>query len=213
MSCHFAYHCADPVIALEPGIFQALVMNAFETPLTHGEQMYDEAFEPFATDTGTPYPCYQADIDFHCQKTFTHPNKNRFVSPATATEEMMRQNDKRRVAFSAEESGATRRLKKAVLNVKDGSFYSADLAIKIFVDLDIVFFGGHLRGNVLVHWVGRFVNQDWQNAHVLGMTRKHSDERGQCRIILDATQVLVSGVRSGAARSGIRPGPGPSGGR
>lgn len=52
-----------------------------------------------------------------------------------------------------------------------------------------------------MHWVGRFVNEDGQNAHVLGVTRKHSDERGQCRIILDATQVLVSGVRSGVERS------------
>jgi len=149
MSCHCAYHCADPVTAPEPDVFQALVKNAFETRLTLGEQMYDEAFEPFTTDTGTPYPCYQADIDFHCQKRFTHPNKNRFVSPATATEEMMRQNDERRVAFSAEESAAIRRLKQAVLNAKDGGYYSADIAIKIFVDLDIVFFGGHLRGNVL----------------------------------------------------------------
>lgn len=91
-----------------------------------------------------------------------------------------------------EESAAIQRLYKAVSLTREGYFYSADIVIKMFVDLDLVFFGGNLKGNVLLEWAKSGTLEN--NTLAVTDLRCNEKERGQCRIILNRERTLLEGL-------------------
>ena len=149
------------------------------------KKLYEFALLPFSENSGSSYPCKQSEIDFHRNDRFEKKNKGPFVSAMQATEEVMRWNDEKRVP-AQEELDIIRRLTTAVQNTDRNSLFSPDLAVKTFADLDRVFFGGRLRGHVIVHWVEKVVLQSREKYGSASPTAF-----GQCRIRLSAERTFV----------------------
>lgn len=126
---------------------------------------------------------------------FPCPNITPIITPDEATAEMMWQNSERRVPPPVEFE-AIQRLYNAVLDEKDRHDYGPDLAIKAFNDLDTVFFGGHLCGNVKVQWTSSIKNEEGQSDESYGETHwGRPGCRGQCRIMLDAEMIFLVDAR------------------
>lgn len=156
------------------------------------QHMYDEAFEPFHTKRGTPYSCNQSEIKFHARNIVPHPSRGSFVSDMEATMEVVGQNSgKRRAGIT--ESNAIDNLLDAIDYAK-GNGFGPDLAIKAFSDLDLVFFGGHLQGNVCVSW-----HHDGHFDHD-ALAQTLSLYPGQCRIELNAKTILIRSSTDRALR-------------
>lgn len=154
------------------------------------EEAYQQAFLPFRTDTGTPYPCYQSDLDVHNTGVFQRPNKFPLVSAMEATRDVMYQNHVT-TRVPPTELVAIDNLKKTVDAVEKRMDFGPDLAVKAFGDLDLLFFGGWLRDNVRVQWVkandhARFS----QAAKRVWAVATHLPERGKCLIKLNADILL-----------------------
>lgn len=117
-------------------------------PAKSTQHLVEEAFHRVDARRGTPYPCRQEDLDFIRH----HPSRNDgpYVSPRKATLELVQHNDPRR-HLPPYEREALRRLSEAV-NQASQHGWGPDLAIKTFLDLDVVFFGGTLGGYVSVSW-------------------------------------------------------------
>ena len=164
------------------------------------EQLFQEAFQPISLDTGTPYACSEADIDFHRRGVFKKdPDPYAFVDCRMATKEVLWQNDARRPPTGDEEA-ALDRLYGVFQSVKDELTIAPDLVIKAFSDLDLVFFGGRLRGNVAVQWVeDEFFCDREKPLTVRGhCSVYHNDGSrisldGRCHIRLNATIVFRLG--------------------
>lgn len=155
------------------------------------QHMYKQAFEPVNAKSGTHYLCSQSDITFHHCEKFPHPNKGPFVSAIEATSEIVRHNKETRKVPPLE-LAAIDRLIDAILDAEDNG-YGPDIIIKAFVDLDLVFFDGRLRGNVCVQWASDEYFQKWQVAPgAWGFTvRPQRGEMGQCRVYLNAKTILL----------------------
>ena len=167
------------------------------------EQLFQEALEPISVDTGTPYPCNQADIDFHQRGVFKKdPDAYAFVSCRMATKEVLWQNDERRPTTPDEEA-ALDRLWTVFQSVEDELTIAPDLVIKAFSDLDLVFFGGRLRGNVAVQWTeDEFFCDRQAPLTVRGHCSAHHNDgsrisvEGRCHIRLNATIIFRLGWRN-----------------
>lgn len=116
-----------------------------------GETAYQAAFTQFHTNTGTPYPCTQNDLDVHNTGTFQQTNSHPFISAINATREIMLQNHITR-RIPPTELAAIETLRKSIYALEKRMDFGPDLAAKVFADLDLVFFGGTLRDNVRVQW-------------------------------------------------------------
>jgi len=156
------------------------------------QEMYHQAFEPFSAHSGTNYPTSQGELDFHRRDRFPSRNKGPFVSERQVTHNMITQNEKGK-KLGSREGAALRRLIHAVENYNDGYPYGPDLAIKVFDDLDIVFFGGLLRNNVLVTWT----NCQWDDNFACnsagcsyGYTLNRHSSGGQAYIRLNAKKLF-----------------------
>ena len=161
------------------------------TPAEHSAYLYQSSSEKFFADYGSLYPCSQSELDFHRQGRFSSKNKGPFVSHLEAITEVMVQNDERRRPSIAEIDA----ISNLASVVGDHTYrYHPDLVIKAFNDLDTVFFGGRLRGNVIVSWansvecaaierdIGRF----------FGCTEsRFPKEKGQARISLNARGMFL----------------------
>ena len=103
----------------------------------------------------------------------------------------MWQNDDRRIRSSAENT-AIFNLIHMVRSHSEGRRYGPDIVIKAFKDLDTVFFGGRLRGNVYIMWADEYMIGSLQMAHaVWGVCqRPRRGERGQVRIVLNADTIF-----------------------
>lgn len=112
------------------------------------ERLYHASLLSTNAQRGTPYPCSQRDIN--ATEQFSHHNERPFVSASRASREIIEHNDQRRSPSSCEQD-AIRCLARALDEAESGP-WGPDLIIKCFCDLDIVFFGGVLRGNVRVGW-------------------------------------------------------------
>ena len=117
--------------------------------MDYGQQWYEAALRPFYAHQGTPYLCTQEEIDFHYWSTFPRPNVGPLIPAINATQEMMWQNEERRSLSPAEKMSLSN-LVNAVLSTRCGCGYGPDVVIKAFKDLDTVFFGGILHGNICV---------------------------------------------------------------
>lgn len=126
--------------------------EALAMPDTRQNRVLAEmAFEPIEVDTGTYYPCYEEDLAAY--RRFPSPNRQRLVSAIEATNEIVHRNTelRRREDFDRDEWAAMERLTSGV-NKAARSRYTPDLIIKMFADLDLVFFNGRLLGNVIIKW-------------------------------------------------------------
>ena len=160
------------------------------------EQLFQEAFEPISVSTGTPYPCNQADIDFHQRGVFKKSGSYPFVGCRVATKEVLWQNDERRPTTQDEEA-ALDRLWSIFQSVQDEWSILPDLAIKAFADLDLVFFGGRLRGCAAVQWVeDEFFRDNAEPFTVRGQCSRAEDDgsrisvEGRCHIRLNASIIF-----------------------
>lgn len=114
------------------------------------EELLQEALEEVTEPGGTAYRCSQSDID--ATGVFTRHNRHPLVSAIQASQELIEHNDPTR-STPYDEQEAIRRLASASNETRSGFwFWSPDLIIKCFFDLDIVFFGGVLRGNACARW-------------------------------------------------------------
>ena len=154
------------------------------------QEMYTKAFELINAHDGTPYPCSQSETNFHNSGKFIHRNKGPFVSAIEATAEVVRHNNETR-RIPPLESAAIDRLIDAILDAEENG-YAPDIIVKAFSDLDLVFFGGRLRGNVCVQWASDAYFQQWHApTGTWGFTvRPQPGEFGQCRVKLNAKTIL-----------------------
>ncbi|KAL6718476.1 hypothetical protein ACLMJK_004567 [Lecanora helva] len=166
--------------------------------------LFEQALKPFTAETGTAYSTTQADIDFHSRHFFRTQNLVRLVSDEHITADMLKQNDpKRRV--SDKEYEACKRLVKMVKRYKAGFPYGPDLAIKAFNDLDTVFFGGSLRGNVYVKWGSCHLPNNgfgctsrgklWHKCSYAYTQSTFRQRSGQTRIYMNADLIFAYGTK------------------
>lgn len=154
------------------------------------EEAYQQAFLPFHTDTGTPYPCKQSDLDVHNIRAFQQPNNRPFVSVMEATREIMVHNHvTRRVPPS--ELVAIDSLRTTVDAVEKRMDFGPDLAVKAFVDLDVLFFGGQLRNHVRVQWVRASDHASFARGRECWGVAIYLRKRGKCLIKLNADLHLL----------------------
>ena len=148
------------------------------------EDLLEEIARPVDAHDGTPYLCLQSDLDMVHQ----HPGRTHrlFVSHKQATREVVGCNNLRRT-LSSYEQDAIRRLKHAVYNASRRP-WGLDLIIKMFLDLDAVFFGGVLRGYVCVSWSARTSFFDAERS--FGTTWSCSSP-GHAVIYLNAEEIVL----------------------
>ena len=161
------------------------------TPAEHSAYLYQSSSETFFVDYGSVYPCSQSDLDFHRRGRFPSKNRGPFVSLLQAIEEVMVQNDERRRPPIAEIDA----ISNLANVVGDRTYrYHPDLVIKAFNDLDTVFFGGRLHGNVLVSWANSMECAEIERdiGKFFGCTESISpEEKGQARISLNARGIFL----------------------
>lgn len=114
-------------------------------------KMYYEALKPFSTKTGTKYPSKQKEIDFHRRSHVILRDRTGDMTEIAVTTEMILQNEADKLIHPAEKK-AIGRLQQMFEEIRHSGTYGPDLVIKAFNDLDLVFFGGCLRGRVRVWW-------------------------------------------------------------
>ena len=145
-------------------------------------QNYNRAFEKITTYRGFPYPCSQVQLDIlHNPKPSVRTSA---VPPDQAVTDVIRINDHRRIKSSNEQLAVNNLLDAVEFPTED---WMPDLIIKMFPDLDTVFFGGWLVGKVRVGWSQ---DADKVNDHILGVTQ-YDLEAGLCSIWLNAKLNLV----------------------
>ena len=116
------------------------------------ERRIQMACQSASEDQGTPYPCKQGAIDrIDPLRYILKSNNGPFTTASKAAEEVDRWNCHKNL--SQDESSATTRLYAAVENVRLGHDWMPDLIIKMVPDIDLVFFGGRLSGNLYATWV------------------------------------------------------------
>ena len=164
------------------------------TPAEHRAYLYQSSSDKFYAEYGSFYPCSQSELDFHHRGRFSRKNKGPFVGLLEATEEVMVQNDERRRP-SITEIDAISNLANVV---GDRTYrYHPDLVIKAFNDLDTVFFGGRLHGNVLVSWANSMdcAEIERETGKFFGCTEsRFPEEKGQARILLNARGIFLNNV-------------------
>lgn len=153
--CHFQwslceqYHVRYLGPPHKPHTYTQLHINM---PRDHAQRMYEEAFLPVSCRSGTPYPCAQSEIDI----TNSH-NVYPYVGGTQTTEygaaqEIVGHNSMYRVPGSLEEEAIINlQYMRRALRAQHDEF-GPDLAIKVFRDLDRVFFAGKLYGRCSVQW-------------------------------------------------------------
>ena len=165
------------------------------TPAEHVQSLYQASLDRFYADFGSHYPCSQSELDFHHQGRFLRENRGPFVSLSRSTEEVMVQNDERRRPSFDE--------RRAILNLEyvihDHNFvYHPDIIVKVFNDLDTLFFSGRLSGNVLVSWANSTQCAELEQrtqlkpGRLLGFTDGFvPGEQGQARIYLNPSGIFL----------------------
>ena len=115
------------------------------------QRLYQLAFQPVHNETGTPYPCDPQHLATY--RRLPGPNLQRQVRVTEAALEIVNRNSeyRRREDFGHSEWGAMKRVTDGVSQSAE-SGWGPDLIIKMFADLDLIFFHGKLLGNVLVRW-------------------------------------------------------------
>ena len=167
------------------------------------QELYHDAFKDVFLDLGTKYECKQSDLDAtgglarqlfpddsyddrgpSRKKWFVNKKRPQIITPRRATLDISRHNDLDRIPSESEKQ-AMERLSKAIDEGHKGC-WGPDLIIKVFCDLDTVFFKGRLRGHVCVRWLRNWERElyiTWGNAFDLG--------EGKSVIKLNADTILL----------------------
>lgn len=169
----------------------------------NAKSLYEESFHDISLEKGTEYPCTREDLiasgGTHRRsaldalkvkdrrKWFAHPNNGPFLDARIAAREVFDHNDPKRVPSAAEDE-AIKRLKTGFKNAATER-WGPDLPIKMFCDLDKVFFGGRLKGNVCLTWNPDRLFPRSPSGTVLGITMYLG--KGQCAILLNADHILL----------------------
>ena len=149
---------------------------------------YKNAFKPVRADRGAQYPCYQQILDL--LRRPNRPNTYHGVCcPRKMVADMIKQNDR---PPTPKEHAAIARLHSALSKVNMDD-WPPELSIKMFSDLDIVFFGGWLLGNTTVEWSDNCGGPLTWAATALPMT-------GKAHIMLNAKSILIRPIRSTPAK-------------
>lgn len=123
---------------------QKMDRGRYETP--YGRDQYEWCLsERISAFRGTPYPCDQYDLDECTFGSDRPPRSQHSRTSATANLENFLHPGAR---IDSVVHAAVARL-RAGLRIHD---WRPDLVIKAFNDLDIVFFGGKLRGHTTIRW-------------------------------------------------------------
>lgn len=154
-------------------------------PAGSHQYLVDQAFDRVDSPLGTPYPCRQREIDI--VRRAPSQDGGPFVSPRRATLEIVEHSNPRRRIKSYERE-ALYRLSDA-MHAAARHPWGPDLVIKAFLDLDIVFFRGALRGYVRVAWKGREHFSDGGESQ--GYTRPNESWPGHSQIHLNAEAILL----------------------
>ena len=115
------------------------------------KELRDRAAEEVVIDRGTPYQVTEEDLED--LEGFPQSHSGHFVSEMHATRDIYYHNVVKRKS-SPNENAAIARV-RAALSI---DVWHPDVAIKAFHDLDLIFFDGHLRGNVCVCWGDNRIN-------------------------------------------------------
>ena len=115
------------------------------------KELRDRAAEEVVIGRGTIYQVTEKDIED--LEGFPQHHSGHFVSEMQATRDIHYHNGVNRKSSSAENAAIAR--VRAALSIDD---WHPDVAIKAFHDLDLIFFDGHLRGNVCVCWSDNRIN-------------------------------------------------------
>ena len=139
------------------------------------------------TGKGTPYQISQRDID--ATQQFSSHNERPFVSAGRATQQLLLQNVPR-IVYSSRECAAMERLSAALSNARRSGWHP-DLIIKSFFDLDVLFFGGVLRGNVCFDWGDPDLVNNYErvSGDFLGIT--DCRRPGRAKIFLNARRIFL----------------------
>ena len=146
-------------------------------------RLYENAFRPVEVHSGTPYPCNSQDLASY--RRIRGPNRQRLVRAEPATQEIVDHNSesRREPDFGRLEWEAMGRIAEGVSQSTERG-WDPDLIIKMFADLDLVFFKGALLGNITLRWreMGR---------NVFGVTS--SRHGNQADIALNPLTILLTG--------------------
>ena len=106
---------------------------------------------PVQVHSGTLYPCSPQQLASY--RHIRGPNRQRRVHAEQATREIVLRNseNRRESDFEQTEWEAMERLSRGVEQSR-ATGWSPDIIIKMFADLDLVFFNGALLGNITLCW-------------------------------------------------------------
>lgn len=125
-------------------------------------------------------------------KTWTHSNHAPSISRTEATADLVSHNDplKRHVCHA--EMAAEARLQEAC-HWAHSHPWLPDLMIKMFADIDLVFYGGYLLGNVGIKWVDdeKARRKVGYEAGCREYSRCTRGRRGQAKIRLNSNRLLM----------------------
>ena len=107
----------------------------------------------------------------------------------------MVQNDERRRPSFAERTA----IPNLAYVIHDRNYrYHPDIVVKVFNDLDTVFFGGRLHGNVIVSWANSTQRAELRKeigSRFLGSTQGNlPGEQGQARICLNPREMFLENL-------------------
>ena len=165
-------------------------------------RLYKDALKEVSLDSGSDYACKQSDLDatgglarqqfpedkrkdqFAARKIwFPTVNHGPFTTARKAAFDIFEHNKLSRKPGTLEQE-AIERLTRAIVAGRAG-FWSPDLIIKAFCDLDVVFFRGRLRGHICVRWL-----PDWSAPGQTMWGGCFYSGRGKCAIRLNRDTIL-----------------------
>lgn len=155
---------------------------------------FHKADSRILADRDTPYPISQAELD--SLLSFSTRNQNPPTCIARAFKEIVAWNHDHRVPGEAERA-AINRIKAAVDTPTDE--WGPDIIIKMFLDIDLVFFKGWLRGNVTIQWS---METSHNGQELWGFTSP-SGRRGQCGIFLNAFTIFLAATAAFTSGKGM----------
>jgi len=132
---------------------------------------------------GTPYPCTQATVDK--VQRLALMNDLQTVCVGTAVTETIEINSEKKPS-PAKRAAIDRLLAAIALPTVE---WEADIIIKMFSDLDTVFFDGYLTGNASVRWAPSENFTYPESSPMPPWGQYFPAGRGLCRILLNADTI------------------------
>ena len=164
----------------------ALYYDAMQVRKMDPMQLYRSGPKKPSSTSGTPYPCKQSDLDQlnrRMPETLFPPFQS--MRSREAVREIESFLDKSKEVSAAEDSAA-----KRIAEALKLERWGPDLIIKMFGDLDTLFFMGRLKGSVSVEWMQR---QEFSNrlggVPAYGVTSYRGN--GTSQITLNAWDILA----------------------